>query len=376
MSQFSKDFISAFEAQYPKYTLVKNDKALEFSAEGSNYRVYLPTGKIHPDSLDLTIQIDHILGGSPDDHATIKISFDENGQYVVPPTVSYNMSDGTQIPDWVCSAVDGTLGIGSTIISIVVGLVSSAFLTPVGGAAVGIVTEGVLLIISIGVSAGMDLFNYIENRVKDMSDDGGSLYLSEIVTHTWIRTTTAALVAQEGAFEQGIGFDYDEFLSQMNQNTWDDKNGNAIKYHDDDSNHYRTWKPDYSVNYQNIGVFVSCKIDGIRDNHTDDHVLIGCLYDPACNLTSVQVTVRMLNETTLDIGSVMYQDGSLVNITSSGISTLSSSYNSISDAVRALIDANLNAYSNYSNFPNERKNLPTITKNNIDAMSNSVKLTS
>ena len=240
------------------------------------------------------------------------------------------------------------------------------------GVIAGAVTTVVLEGIGFALSGAMDLFNHLSLSIKDMSDDGGSIYLTEVTAHTLIRLSTAALVYNGDGYHQTIGFDYDSFLDSLGQNSWDDKNGSAVKY-SPDGDHFRTWRPDYSVNYQNVGMLVSCKIDGIRDNNTDDHVILAATYNIDGQLVTAQAVVRMENEDTVDTGTITYDSSqNLVQMTSMG-SIDASQYNDIPSAIHDIMQNGMMQNSGYDDYTDQRKNLPHITKINLNAMSASIK---
>lgn len=376
-------FDTIFIKQYPAYTLAKDNSAIEFSDGGSNYRVYLPTGTFHKDgSMDVQVNLDHILGGSPDDHATITVSFDPNGKYCKgSPSVTTTWSGGTQIPDWVIDTTDGIVTVGGVATGLVVGVITGAAIegataglgTPVAvvlGIGADAVTTVILEGIGWGISASMSLFNYLSKTITDMSDDGGSIYFTEVIAHTLNRLSTTVLEYNGGEFVPTLRFDYSDFLDALGQSSWDDKAGAAVKYKYS-GDHFRTWKQDYSANYLNIGMLVSCKIDGIRDNNTDDHVILAASYDVYGQLYSAQATVRMENEPTVTTGSIMYNNGQLVQVTSSSVVD-ASSYNGIIDAISGIMQNEMKNNSNYDNYSDQRKHLPHVTKLNLTSMASAI----
>jgi len=369
-----------FINQYPLYESAKDGSAIEFSDAGSDFRIYLPTGKIHSDgSMDLKVKLDHIKNNEPDDHAEINVSLDANGVYKSSPTVSYDMGNGLQIPDWAFYTVEGTMTGVSLAAAAAAGVVGGVIASPTGpgaiavGVAVGVATTAVVEAVSWGIVGTMDLFNYLSKKISTDYDDGGTVYFTEVVTHTLNRLSTTALMYNHGDSDSNLEFDYDEFLDGIDQSSWNSKGGAAVKYKYD-GHKYRTWLQDVSYNYDSMGLFISTKIDGIRDNHPDDHVILGTLYNAYGQLVSAQAVIVMQNEDTVSSGSVMYNENDqLVNVTATNIINLGNDYNDLADALKDVLKNEMKKSNHYSDYSDKRKDLPKVTRDNLRAMNHSIK---
>lgn len=110
-------------------------------------------------------------------------------------------------------------------------------------------------------------------------------------------------------------FDYNAFGKSMNSNSdidvknsgenygWFNKDSDSsndynkvMEYKTDDDHYYRTWHQETSVIQQKAGILVSIKIDHIRGDNLDDHIIILTGFDFNGKIFYGQAFVQMKKE--------------------------------------------------------------------------------
>jgi hypothetical protein len=149
---------------------------IEYTASDAQYRIKPPTWS--GNNTALTFQMDHIRGGATDDHVDLTVTFNPDGtvaSYVSSWTVG---GKAYQIPKFVAAAADGVIaGIGGALAG------------PTGGASV-VVAGGAVVV----VDAGCWLYNHLSKIVVKYSDNGGRLYTTPAVVHTFNRMISCVTV--------------------------------------------------------------------------------------------------------------------------------------------------------------------------------------
>ena len=158
--------LNGFNSLFPSATSAKNNTAIEYTVEDSNYRIYNPQQSA--DSKTFTIKLDHIRGGATDDHIDLTVTFDDFG---VINSISYTWTagnDGYQIPKTVIKAVDITVEIA--------------------GAVGALETAGISEEVAAGILEAFDFccaaYNKISKIVVNWSDNGGRFYFVAVACHT------------------------------------------------------------------------------------------------------------------------------------------------------------------------------------------------
>ena len=172
---------NAFKAQYPDADETKDDKAIEYKVEDSNYRIYYPTVTDKSTStVTLLVKLDHIRGGATDDHVDLTLVYDTQAQLV---SVSYTWeagNDGYQIPEALITAVDITFDVAG-----LVGAFETAGISEE-------VAEATKKVFDVCCKA----FNDISKVVVKWSDNGGRMYFIPVVCHTISRLSNSVSVSQ------------------------------------------------------------------------------------------------------------------------------------------------------------------------------------
>jgi len=158
--------LQGFNNLFPSATSAKNNTAIEYTVEDSDYRIYNPQQSA--DTKTFTIKLDHIRGGATDDHIDLSVTFDDFG---VINSISYTWSagnDGYQIPKTVIKAVDITVEIA--------------------GAVGALETAGISEEVAAGILEAFDFccaaYNKISKIVVNWSDNGGRFYFVAVACHT------------------------------------------------------------------------------------------------------------------------------------------------------------------------------------------------
>lgn len=375
-----KSFTKYLTEQYAylDYDTDKDKQAIKFTAQDSEFRVYLPenikrvntTGEYTFD-----VQIDHIRGGAEqDDHVYLHLTLDSNGS-IIKYEHEVDMGGNTwskviEIAGKITEKViDDAAGY---IAEAIVGVLTIEF-TPVGEAAAiattEIIVQAVAKITGVAFSAFASLTDKLETQ-----DDGGREYFPMVVTHTTLRLQTAAMeYAYNHQNEAILGFDYQNFANELGADKTTSntnvkaKDKKALEY-DFNGKNTRTWYHDYTTTYGNAGIVVSCKVDEIRDNNPDDHLLIIAGFDSNKNLITARVTMTMENEDTQTLSTLAIgADGNVYEISDKDTKTKRSE-KSVFDAIENQLKDALKKMKHYDDFSSKRKDSPLLVRKNIEWM--------
>jgi len=149
---------------------------IEYTASDAQYRIKPPTWS--GNNTALTFQMDHIRGGATDDHVDLTVTFNPDG--TVASFVGHWAvgGDAYQIPKVVVVGADA-----------VIGLVGTALAPVTEGGSLAVAAAAV-----IAVDAGCWLYNHLSKIVVKLSDNGGRLYTTPAVVHTFNRMVSCVTV--------------------------------------------------------------------------------------------------------------------------------------------------------------------------------------
>ena len=375
---FQNNLEKAFKEQFPSFKDDKNDTAIAFTAQESNYRVYMPTYTHSNGQYHFQLKIDHIRGFAEDDHCTLTISTDETGTYIAAPTsqISLGTNGITEVVEWVGLGAELIFDAGSTIaISIISFLLAPE--TMGASVAVGLVTEAEALAAGYALNYTFQQFAQFSDQLADEMDDGGRAYFVDIIAHTTLRFQSALLEALAGEqFTRHLNFSFSNFQKAIGNGKYQsDQDGMAVTYRFD-HNDYRSWKQDFTVSYENLGMVVSGKVDGIRGGTlSSDHLTLMVNFDRAGNSSVVQGTLILKDVGTFIIPAIMYGLGNQIVQMEAGTFTADSiEADSIEEAFMNVLDNTLRSIPNYKNLSSERKDFPTVAYLNLGWMGEAVQL--
>jgi len=158
-----------------------------------------------------------------------------------------------------------------------------------------------------------------------------------------------------------VRFDEQLFLSNMGHKSWDEKDGHAIKYDlkSAGGDDYRTWRWDASCYPQGMGMYLSTKLDHVRDNKIDDHMVVMLGFDPAGRLFQAQAAVQ--------IEGVKSSDPIVTDVIRQNKEHTLDLAKLVEKAVADKLDKH------YDSDNTGRHELPAVLAKNINAMKNCVK---
>lgn len=279
-------FHEQFLDNFPDSTAT-GGSAIGYQTQDAQYRIYDPQVSF-PDanSMVISLSIDHIIGLSTDDHATLTITVDGDGGI---DNVNYTWDAGStyQIPDSVVKAVDEGVEVAGAI-----GALETC----------GISEEAAQEFVEVFDTA-CQVFNDIANLMtKWMENDGGRFYMVPVVSHTINRAFNAVVdSAQSFSSLPAIDFNHTSFETNLGNQSgvsiskdwfqWSNTSGSlnqTMEYTKSDYT-YRTWYQESSIMNGNIGMLLSCKIDFERTTG-DDHIilLLGFSVTPPDNILVCQ----------------------------------------------------------------------------------------
>jgi hypothetical protein len=167
-------------------------------------------------------------------------------------------------------------------------------------------------------------------------------------------------------------FDYDAFGKAMNSNKdidvknsgknygWFYKDNDdssdfnlVMEYKTDGDHNYRTWHQETSVIQQKVGILVSVKIDHIRGDNLDDHIILLTGFDYNGKIFYGQAFVQMKKED--PIKTEIITSGDIID--------------QVHDQIQAKIKDNYGA----NGSTDGRKKIPHIVRLNMEAMCAGVK---
>ncbi len=263
----------------------------DFTSADSNYRTKQPSWKANNDGTGIAngsgtavMEMDHVKTSSTDDHATLTVDFWPSGK-VEAAGITWELGGLKKIPDWVEKLGAAAVGVTADLIA--------ALLSD--GAAL-VEYKDIYKEASDDVKLICDAWNYFANIVNNY-DDGGRLNFIAVVTHNLNKLCSSMKITPAPkAPGNTISFSLDEFSSGMGI-SWNDSDHdhNAMVYEetfDNDKSKYRTWKQDSSVFRGQAGIYVTTKVDHIRGDDYDDHIIIMMAFSSNGTLIAAQAAVQ------------------------------------------------------------------------------------
>lgn len=374
--------LSNFLDLYPDATRTSNfgSPALQFYSQDTHYRIYYPTVEQSDQTVSFSMKLDHMIGGGGDDHATVSFSMDLDGNFVDQIEVNYDLSSGAfHVPKWVLKFINK--GIDKAAEEAIAYLDGAEIAFTMGlGTELVIPTDILILAGAEALTAGVNHTNDVIDYLFALGDNGGTLYLSSIVTHAISRLIFAYF---QQRYEQNSGplltFDKEKFANFFND-SWDkDLHNDAFTFHVD-GNGFRIYVPDSTPGYSKAGMIVSAKADAINSMSKDDYLSVQCAFDPAGNLLSVQGSIDIWGAPDDSSDKEDYvgpssgiitrdKDGKMMKITKGNHKTLSG-YDNLESAWLGEITASLqgNSYVNQDKFSDALNDLPNAGLKIIQAM--------
>lgn len=325
-----------------------NDKggdAAKFDSEDSQYRVYkAKTATTNDNRIRFELDQDHIRGGATDDHVNARAYFLADGTLSEVRMTWEAGNDGYQAPDW---AIDLAADVAEVAVDAIVDVLSE-------GALVELDPEIAELTGKVVKAVG-DACNWFSKEIVKLSDDGGRLNMIAVANHNLNKLLfsvqspkSAPMLAypvfSEQSFEQAFG------------HSFNDKNNEAMEYESHDSN-YRTWRFDKSVCPGGAGLYVSTKIDHIRGENKDDHIILMIGYNAGGRIIQGQVAIQMKNEDPIITPVLLQNSAFSIDMGKA-----------LADAVQSRLKSDYGVNGSNSG----RQNIPHIVEKNVDAMAKSV----
>ena len=363
---------------------------IEFYAADSHYRIYYPTVEQSGNVVNFTLNIDHDKGGGDDDHAVITFSMDTSGKFIADESMSitYDMSSGAyQIPDWAITFIND--GIDELAEEAIVYLDGAEIVLTAGVGTELVIPTDILILAGAEVLTTMvNHINGVIDKLFGLSDDGGTMYYSPVISHAIMRTVYAYYQERYGS-NSGSLVTYDDgaFLNYFSSSTtWHtDKNTPHMDFeYPDEPGTFRVYQPDNSSGYSKAGLMSSTKVDAINDNAKDDHLILVTMFDPTGKLMSVQGSIDIYgapddsddedNYVAPSTGTITYnKDGQMVQILKGSVVNIN--YDTLDDAYKDLMQSALDTvdYVDTSNFSDSLKSLVKASHTVLDATKASIK---
>lgn len=373
-------FVKYFFEQYPQFSSDKGGDAIKFTAQDSEYRIYTPSIRVNDDGSLWIVQVkmDHIRGAEADDHCILNLWFQQDGAYTQPPTadISFSGDHWESAINFVGDCVDVVLETTDAVEEVVSAGLGIAFApeTLGGSAALAVATDVATLAISTAIDVSFQLTGKLAGYLENLTDNGGRAYFSDVIAHAFTRLQTAFMEAATGKETLRLSYSFSNFKSAISVNHESAKDGKAVEYHTA-SDDYRSWQQDYTVSYGSQGMMISGKIDRIRNNNPDDHILIMVNCSSDGKVTSAQCSITMQNEDTVTVPAVTYNaEGQLVQVDPKNKTTQPRSENNIFKAFENCINEELQNQTNYNSFSNNRKQMPVAVAENLEWIQQGVKI--
>ena len=366
-------------------------ECIEFYAADSHYRIYYPTIEQSGDVVSFRLNIDHDKGGGDDDNAVITFSMDTSGKFIADDSMSitYEMSSGAyHVPDWAIKFIDD--GIDELAEEAIVYLDGAEIVLTAGIGTELVIPTDILILAGAEVLTTMvNHINGVIDKLFGLSDDGGTMYYSPVISHAIMRTVFA-YYQERYASNSGSLVTYDDnaFLEYFSSTTtWHtDKNTAHLDFdYPGESGKFRVYQPDNSSGYSKAGLMSSTKIDAINDNSKDDHLILVSMFDATGKLMSVQGSIDIYGApddsddedsyVAPSTGTITYnQDGQMVQILKD--STVNIDYNSLDDAYKDIMQSALDNvdYVDTSNFSDSLKSLVKASHTVLDATKAAIKV--
>ncbi|MEZ5537831.1 MAG: hypothetical protein R3F02_19685 [Thiolinea sp.] len=292
---------------------------LDVHAQDASYKVYYPqisfseysetgdNGVTHQKSkLCVTVRVNHTNGTTSED-AEITFSLDEYGNYYDDVSISYS-HDSVSVPDWMIELTKGTVEAATDALIAVLDLAEE--LATEGAATPLLIPEDkAIKLASKALCFGIDHINTVIKRVNKFTEDGGSLYFLNFVTHVLDRTLNACLATiykSDTGDGDVITLDRDNVINSLNlppdaERTYSKKTGHKdsnVEYYYEGLQ-YTLWKPDVTSLYNQGGMMCSCKLDA-DNSGKDNHLNLTAMFDPGKNLMSLQGSISYYNPDVMD----------------------------------------------------------------------------
>ena len=265
----------------------KHGDAAKFKSGDAEYRCYQPKSEKDSDTgWHYHLSQDHIRDMAQDDHVRMKVIFDTKTAEL--QKVEYEYLKGKdKLGD---TAIDLISKVATTAIDLTLDVITEGLaieFTPEMRKVIGKATEA--------VASG---FNKLAGLIVRLSDDGGRINMMAVANHDLNKLLCAVFLAASktpAKLSPKVRFDEQLFLSNMGHKSWDEKDGHAIKYDlkSAGGDDYRTWRWDASCYPQGMGMYLSTKLDHVRDNKIDDHMVVMLGFDPAGRLFQAQAAVQI-----------------------------------------------------------------------------------
>lgn len=258
----------------------------EWYAQDSRYRIYDPSIGLNGDILSFTMDLDHIQL-EQDDHAVVTFRMDMSGGFVDQISVTYDIADATQVPEWAIKLIDGAIELAKY------GAMAIA------DGAVIVLTDGIGVVATVEINRlikytaealtfCVDHLNMVLGVVFKFQSDGGSANFPAMVSHSIARLVLAYYQELYGPdTNEALGFNEQRFLGTLGAREWLYTKHNPFIEFSEYGNFYRAYYPDNTFFYARGGALSSVKIDAITDNRMDDHLLLQAIFDPKGELFAV-----------------------------------------------------------------------------------------
>lgn len=349
----------------------KKDHKSQFYAQDAEYCVYDPSITESGDIVKFVMDVDHLNTMSSSDKATITFSMNTYGQFVDEISVDYQMTSGAyNVPPWAIKIADLAVDVIADELKV---LLDGAELVVSDGALFELLPETNELIDAAAkaITFCIDHLNDVINFLYGLSDDGGTTNFSAIVSHGIARLVLAYNEERFGTSPGFVTFNQSTFQSSIGD-TWNSGKNNPYLMFDNGGSSYRSYYPDNTPFYAKAGFLSSVKIDAIRDNHVDDHLVLHVVFGPSGQIFSIQGCIDIHSAPDSDdynastdtyqspsSGVICYdKDGNIVQIKDSNV-VLLSGYTSLSEAYAAKMQYALDnvAYVDHSNYSDALKNI-------------------
>ena len=376
----AKNFVKYFLQQYPNFSSDKGGSAIKFTAQDSEYRIYSPSVHVSSNGNLWTVEVkmDHIRGAEVDDHCTLNLWFQKDGAYTQPPTaaISFSGDNWENAVSFVGECVDVVLDVTDGVEELVSAGLGVVFApeTVGGSVALAVATDVATLAISTAIDVSFQLTGKLASYLEKLTDDGGRAYFSDIIAHAFARLQCAFMEAATGRETPRLEFNFDNFKKAISVSHQTTKNGYAVEYYTA-SDDYRSWKQDFTVSYNSQGMMISGKIDRIRNNDPDDHILIMVNCGSDGHVTSAQCSITMNNHAVISVPAVVINSaGQLVQVDPVTKTTTASSDSDIFHAFKHAVDRALKAQPDYNSFSDNVKQIPTAAAENLEWIQKGVKI--
>lgn len=347
--------LDALGALYPDGWNDKRGAAAAFGSADSNYRVYQPDWSANSDGGGTaTLTQDNDVSAETDDHCTLTVTFDASGK-ITKLSADWSLGTGETLPSWAIDLASDAAAVAADAIIDVLSEGLAIELDPV----IAEITADL-------VTAAGDCYNFFANHIASYYDNGGQLNFIAVVNHNLNKLCSALRATSPAIASTGVTFKFSDsnFLKAMdavvgNAGSWDDKDGAAVAYtqrYNGGDRDYRTWRPDTSVMIGGTGLYISTKIDNVRGDDQDDHIILMLGVNAAGVLIQAQAAVQFGEANPLNQKPAPYVTD--VITAADGVD--------VADALQAAMQALTLA--SYDESDNSRQNIPNVTRLNLDSL--------